>query len=250
MKRLTVTALAIALLAVPALASTATAGTPRCNGVKATIVGNDKNNLIRGTNGRDVIVAKGGADKIYGRGGNDLICAGSGRDIVIAGDGNDKVFGGDGGDKLKGGAGYDVLKGGPKADGCYVNAGGGKTVGCEEADLAVSVKAPTAVVDGELWTMTVRAKNVGGKPLTGVEVELAYAETDVTCRGVDDISGTESIGYLKPRQWVRYDWTNDCGVPPSGSGEVTLSAEGSSTSAGDDPANDDADVVVTITEAP
>ena len=46
------------------------------------------------------------------------------------------MFGGAGNDTLKGGAGYDVLMGGPKADACYVNAGGGKTVGCEEADLA------------------------------------------------------------------------------------------------------------------
>ena len=115
---------------------------PRCAGKKATIVGTNRADKLKGTRRNDVIVALGGNDKIDGGRGNDLICAGNGNDNVkggagkdrlygqngkdteTGGDGNDKLDGGAGNDKLSGAAGNDTIAGGPGKDG--INGGNGK----------------------------------------------------------------------------------------------------------------------------
>jgi len=71
-----------------------------CAKRRATIVGDDGPETIRGTKHRDVIVGNGGNDTIKGLGGNDRICGGSGKDVLIGGGGTDKLIGGPGKDKL------------------------------------------------------------------------------------------------------------------------------------------------------
>jgi hypothetical protein len=117
----------------------ATAQRNICTGEQATIVVNDSDNVLIGTEGPDVIVGHGGDDEINGLGGDDIICggngndrlagnaghdwidAGEGDDWVGAGWGNDIVFGGDGNDFIRGfrhddtvdgGAGNDIIRGG------------------------------------------------------------------------------------------------------------------------------------------
>lgn len=65
-----------------------------CGGRRATIVGTDAGQLIRGTSGPDVIAALGGNDQIDGRGGDDFLCGGEGGDKLYGGPGNDRLFGG------------------------------------------------------------------------------------------------------------------------------------------------------------
>src|SRR5689334_4970185 len=89
---------------------------PRCAGKKATIVGTNGRDRLKGTRKADVIVALGGNDKIDGASGNDIICAGAGNDTVSGGNGNDKVYGEAGKDKMSGGAGKDKLSGGAGND--------------------------------------------------------------------------------------------------------------------------------------
>jgi Ca2+-binding RTX toxin-like protein len=105
---------------------------PRCHGRRATIVGGEGADELRGTPGRDVIWGGGGDDAIYGGLGNDLICGGPGSDLIHGGRGNDiadggpgtdrvygdlgddRVLGGGGdGDEVGGGLGIDTLNGGP-----------------------------------------------------------------------------------------------------------------------------------------
>jgi Ca2+-binding RTX toxin-like protein len=96
-----------------------------CHGVRATIVGTARSEVLVGTSGRDVIAGRGGNDTIKGRGGNDLICGGYGADVLYGGPGNDKLYGGHDrryvtdegtterdGDLLRGGSGDDRLVGG------------------------------------------------------------------------------------------------------------------------------------------
>lgn len=90
----------------------ADAATPRCHGVRATIVGKGK---INGTTSRDVIVLTGAGSVTAGN-GNDLVCGSSGNDVINAGAGNDVVYGGAGNDVLIGGPGNDVLIGGAGSD--------------------------------------------------------------------------------------------------------------------------------------
>jgi uncharacterized delta-60 repeat protein len=88
----------------------------RCHGLRATIMGGPKADVLRGTRRRDVIVGGGGADRISGLGGNDVVCGGSGRDRISGGRGNDRLEGGAGRDRLDGGAGRDRLDGGAARD--------------------------------------------------------------------------------------------------------------------------------------
>lgn len=88
----------------------------RCAGKRATIVGTDVRNEIKGTKRADVIVALGGNDRVRGRGGSDRICGGAGKDRLLGGGGNDRLFGGAGKDLLVGGKGRDRLKGGGGKD--------------------------------------------------------------------------------------------------------------------------------------
>ena len=85
-------------------------GPIRCRGKVATMIATNRNDVIRGTKGRDVIATLGGNDKIKGRQGADLICAGAGNDKIIAGGGKDRVIGGSGYDKCGGAKGNDSLK--------------------------------------------------------------------------------------------------------------------------------------------
>jgi uncharacterized delta-60 repeat protein len=95
----------------------------RCAGKKATIVGTNKANRLKGTRRADVIVALGGNDRIDGAGGNDLICAGAGNDSVKGSKGNDRLYGQDGKDKLDGGNGNDALGGDAGKDALVGGAG-------------------------------------------------------------------------------------------------------------------------------
>jgi Ca2+-binding RTX toxin-like protein len=79
----------------------------RCGGERATIVGDQAGDRIRGTKKADVIVANDGADRVSGRGGRDRICGGKGKDTLRGGKGRDLLIGGKGRDELKGGKGRD-----------------------------------------------------------------------------------------------------------------------------------------------
>lgn len=72
----------------------------KCAGRRATIVGDDGKDKIKGTKKPDVIVSNGGADTVLGRGGNDRICGGRGKDKLVGGAGDkDKLIGGKGKDQ-------------------------------------------------------------------------------------------------------------------------------------------------------
>ncbi len=235
MKRIVVTAITFALLALPAAATSVSAGPPKCAGIPATIVGNDKANYIKGTPGRDVIVAKGGRDKILGLGGNDIICAGNGNDVVLGGDGRDRIFGNAGKDILKGDGGFDKLFGGKDKDACYGGADGALKSGCEGADLKVIVRASTSSVVGQagpepMFDITWRVKNIGPKDAAGVKVDITWDETGVTCRGADDPTGVEVLGTLESGEFEATSYLQDCGLPIGDEGTVSLKVTASTTS--------------------
>lgn len=89
-----------------------------CLGERATIVGSNRGDRLRGTEGRDVIVGRGGLDRIRGLGGNDVICGNGfyigahdshGADYLYGGAGDDRISGGKGDDANFGGRGDDVI---------------------------------------------------------------------------------------------------------------------------------------------
>jgi Ca2+-binding RTX toxin-like protein len=74
----------------------------KCGGRRATIVGDDGPDKIKGTKRADVIVANGGNDTVKGRGGADRICLGKGKDKAVGGSGKDLCAGGKGKDTAVG----------------------------------------------------------------------------------------------------------------------------------------------------
>ena len=252
MVRLVALASIFAMLAVPAASGPALAAPPRCQGITATIVGTQDGELIRGTRGRDVIVARGGADRVVAGDGNDLVCGGAGDDTILGGGGRDRLFGDEGFDVLKGEADADVLNGGIGVDGCYPGAGGATLVACEEADLAVTIQAPTSVTDDEPFSYTLKVRNVGGKPSSALDLLVEQALTNVTC-GLTPPASTP-FGALKPREWAESTviQTLGCSVNESASEwHLDVHAEASATGFDASHSNDADDARIDIVpEAP
>jgi len=193
-------------LATPlALVPSAQAAAATCGGVKATIVGTDKANTIRGTAKRDVIVARGGNDTIRGLAGNDLICAGDGADTVLGGDGDDRLWGeADSvvldqfgrsvkkGDTVSGGAGNDTIDLGfdfrvasegthEVLDGVsYANAPAAVVV-----DFRANTTVPIAADGNDTVTGYNRGIRIVGSPL-GDTIKGTNAADVFTARGGDD----------------------------------------------------------------
>jgi Ca2+-binding RTX toxin-like protein len=88
------------------------AETPPCHGRRATLVGTNGDDVLRGSDHPDVIVALGGDDTIYAGLGNDVVCGGTGDDLVHGGRGNDLLDGGAGADRVFGDLGDDKAMGG------------------------------------------------------------------------------------------------------------------------------------------
>ena len=123
---------------------------PACNGRRATHVGTESGDRIRGTPFGDVVVSQGGNDEITTYGGTDWVCAGPGADTVFTGpaadriwgergadvmldggSGDDVIFGGRADDVLRGGNGHDRLFGGGGTDDCDGGPGADDLRSCE-----------------------------------------------------------------------------------------------------------------------
>ncbi len=87
------------------------------------IIGDERDNRLKGAWGDDVLEGGAGNDKIIGMGGNDQIFGGSGDDDLRGRRGDDFVHGGDGDDTLRGGKGNDTLQGGGGDDTFYGGVG-------------------------------------------------------------------------------------------------------------------------------
>ena len=116
---------ALSLLSLVVVSSASAQNVPTCAGKRATIIGTDGPDVLRGTARADVIVGNGGDDRIFAGGGNDTICGnagadniqgGDGADLIIGGYGNDRLIGSNGNDDIRGGVGDDYISGKAGAD--------------------------------------------------------------------------------------------------------------------------------------
>ena len=113
------------------------------NAIGNVINGNNSNNDLKGTSGRDILYGLGGNDKIdgkeendalYGGTGNDELKGDKGNDLLSGEAGNDKLNGEDGNDILSGGDGSDQLDGGENNDLLHGNAGSDQLDGKDGED--------------------------------------------------------------------------------------------------------------------
>ena len=184
---------ALATMLVPAVAE---AGTPRCFGRRATIVGTASGELIVGTSRADVIVALGGADTIKGLGRSDRICGGKGNDRILGGTGSyDVLFGQGGDDELLGGGGFDVLEPGPGDD--FVHGGaGGALVTFFDAPQAVTVDLAAGTATGEGTDVLQAVRDIEGSQFDDTLVGDAAQNGFVPQDGDDSVTGGGGFDHL------------------------------------------------------
>lgn len=92
--------------------TTGTAGAQNqviCDGLEATIVGTQFNDVLFGTPGRDVISGLQGDDVIFGLDGDDILCGGIGDDSIYGGQGFDVIFGAQGNDVIYAASGLEAI---------------------------------------------------------------------------------------------------------------------------------------------
>lgn len=87
-----------------------------CFGERASKLGTNRADELKGSGARDVIVSLGGVDDLAGLAGEDLLCSGRGDDTVDGGRGSDDLAGSGGEDRLRGGSGNDLCEGGRGKD--------------------------------------------------------------------------------------------------------------------------------------
>ena len=124
-------ALVVALLATAPAAD----AKPRCFGKKATVVGTNGKDRLKGSPGKDVVVARGGKDDVNTGPGKDYVCGGGGNDRLRSGHGSDKLDGGPGNDEVHGADDNDALvKGGKGNDFCDGQRGDSDKLVCGPGD--------------------------------------------------------------------------------------------------------------------
>lgn len=98
------------------------------------IVGEYRNDDLRGGIGHDMIIGAQGNDNIQGGSGGDSVYGGEGNDVVAGMYGNDSVFGGVGNDTAYGGTGHDQLFGGDGDDNLFGMNGNDRIFGGNDND--------------------------------------------------------------------------------------------------------------------
>ncbi len=176
--RIAAAAVLLASTLVSAASASGAQATPTCDGVPATIVGTEGDDILLGTEGRDVIVGLGGNDTIRGFGGADIICGDNGRDRLFGGRGTDIIFGGkkndlvkgDGGpDLLYGNQGRDLVIGGSGAD--YLEGGSGLV------DRLIGKAGIDTCVDRQTATVTELCEDpLGPVPARGTALDVVGVE--------------------------------------------------------------------------
>ena len=78
---------------------------------RVTLIGNDGDDTLIGSNDRDLLVGGAGNDTLQGLGSHDTLLGGTGRDSIQGGSGQDTLLGGADSDTLRGESGRDSLLG-------------------------------------------------------------------------------------------------------------------------------------------
>jgi Ca2+-binding RTX toxin-like protein len=144
------------------------------------LIGNNLNNIIKGTSGSDYINGLGGNDKLYGKEGSDHLEGGEGDDELYGGQGIDRMHGGNGNDKMYGNENRDFMYGDEGNDEMYGEDGDDHIEGGEGADN----------MDGGNGTNTISY----GSSKEGVSVNLATKEASGGDASGDKFSNFQNIG--------------------------------------------------------
>ncbi len=126
-------------------------GTVWSDHLDAVVLGDGKNNGLRGGHENDVLFGFGGGDTLEGFNGNDALFGGGGGDSLLGGKADDALFGGFGNDALKGQNGSDALFGGFGYDTLFGGSGDDALFGGVRADLLNGGSGNDTLFGGVGW---------------------------------------------------------------------------------------------------
>lgn len=118
-----------------------------------------RDDVIKGTDGKDVLTSRKDGATVKGRDGNDTLLGqskkdilegGKGKDVLLGRNGNDKLIGDAGKDELLGGKGNDKLTGGKDKDAFYFHTKLNKNDNVDKI-TDFEVKKDTIVLDGSIF---------------------------------------------------------------------------------------------------
>lgn len=187
--RFAIKVVAVTLLAWAVLPAATAAAAKKCAGKRATIVGTNDRDVLRGKAGNDVIVGLAKGDRIFGKGGDDSLCGGGGSDRLAGGDGNDVLLGAGGFDVLIGGSGDDRLKGGGRDDYADGGEGNDQVLGGPGDDYLLGGPGDDHV-DGGAGPFDLVSFE---RSPVGVTVDMDVTTPQVTGEGTDTVLGSEGI---------------------------------------------------------
>jgi Ca2+-binding RTX toxin-like protein len=144
------------------------------------LIGDNKDNIIKGTSGSDYIKGLGGNDKLYG---------GDGSDYISGDDGDDEIYGEDGIDRIYGGAGNDLMFGGRDRDFMYGGAGDDRIFG-EEGDDHIEGGEGADYMDGGEGKNTLSY----GDSKIGVRINLATGDASGGDADGDQFKNFQNLG--------------------------------------------------------
>jgi Ca2+-binding RTX toxin-like protein len=199
--------------------------------LRAAVVGDGGNDVLRGTGADDNLNGGGGRDDLSGRAGDDYLNGGSGRDVLSGGSGDDyldggrdndrlfghsgedHLFGGSGSDELTGGSGHDHLYGGSGNDRAFFNVStdGSDSVNLGAGSDIVSVSAATsrqirltftsAEVGNGTATDAGTMTNQDGGPAVRLQSETSVGDLTGEISRFDD----EGITFVAARPGLTFD---------------------------------------------
>lgn len=117
-------------------------------GSSTLIIGDNRNNDVRGTLENDTMTGGRGNDSLVGSAGRDIIFGEAGSDRVRGGRGNDTLSGGQGSDTLAGDGGDDFIRGKRGNDAVFGNAGNDFLTGDDGNDLLAGGDGADVVIGG------------------------------------------------------------------------------------------------------
>lgn len=154
-----------------------------------SVVGDNENNLIRGTRADDRVVALSGNDFVRGQRGKDQLLGGEGNDALLGGRGDDTLQGGTGQDILIGGRNADILLGGSGRDLMIGGSGNDLLLGGGGRDTLRGNRGKDGFVFGKADGTDIVYDFKVGTDFIGLLNSLTFDDLDIFQRGRNAVLG-------------------------------------------------------------
>ena len=170
--------------------------------------GLERDDVLKGWQGRDSLLGGTGNDILWGHQDNDLLKGWHGNDELLGGTGNDNLYGENGNDSLKGWHGHDRLIGGAGADKLYGENGNDRLIGGKGLDILVGGRGAdrfvyTSIKDAPITNNALAADSIRDFSF-GDKIDFSMIDADLLFRGNQKFKFIGSNEFTGTGAEVRY----------------------------------------------